>query len=73
VAAARETRPSSARWTAARDSTCWLGIGGAITKLAGVELGLERYDPERVRGFVLESGEVDRQIELYRMPRFNGS
>ena len=43
-----------------------VGIGGAITNLAGVELGLERYDPERVRGFVLESGEVDRQIELYR-------
>ena len=42
------------------------GIGGAITNLAGVQLGLERYDPARVRGFVLEAAEVDRQIELYR-------
>jgi exopolyphosphatase/guanosine-5'-triphosphate,3'-diphosphate pyrophosphatase len=43
-----------------------VGIGGAITNLAGVKLGLERYDPERVRGFVLEAAEVSRQIELYR-------
>ena len=43
-----------------------VGIGGALTNLAGVQLRLERYDPERVRGFVLEAAEVDRQIELYR-------
>lgn len=42
------------------------GIGGAITNLAGVELGLEHYDPGRVRGVELEAAEVDRQIELYR-------
>ena len=43
-----------------------VGIGGALTNLAGVQLGLEHYDPDRVRGFVLEASEVDRQIELYR-------
>jgi exopolyphosphatase/guanosine-5'-triphosphate,3'-diphosphate pyrophosphatase len=43
-----------------------VGIGGAITNLAGVELGLERYEPGRVRGFTLVAVEVDRQIELYR-------
>ena len=43
-----------------------VGIGGAITNLAGVELGLESYEPGRVRGFVLEAAEVERQIELYR-------
>ena len=43
-----------------------VGIGGAITNLAGVELGLERYEPARVRGFTLTAAEVDRQIELYR-------
>jgi exopolyphosphatase/guanosine-5'-triphosphate,3'-diphosphate pyrophosphatase len=43
-----------------------VGIGGAITNLAGVELGLERYEPGRVRGFTLTAAEVDRQIELYR-------
>ena len=42
------------------------GIGGAITNLAGVQLGLERYEPGRVRGLELEAAEVDRQIELYR-------
>jgi exopolyphosphatase / guanosine-5'-triphosphate,3'-diphosphate pyrophosphatase len=42
------------------------GIGGAITNLAGVQLGLEHYDPGRVRGLELEAAEVDRQIELYR-------
>jgi exopolyphosphatase / guanosine-5'-triphosphate,3'-diphosphate pyrophosphatase len=42
------------------------GIGGAITNLAGVQLGLEQYDPGRVRGLELEAAEVDRQIELYR-------
>jgi exopolyphosphatase/guanosine-5'-triphosphate,3'-diphosphate pyrophosphatase len=41
-------------------------IGGAITNLAGVQLGLERYEPGRVRGLELEAAEVDRQIELYR-------
>jgi exopolyphosphatase / guanosine-5'-triphosphate,3'-diphosphate pyrophosphatase len=42
------------------------GIGGAITNLAGVELGLEHYDPGRVRGLELAAAEVDGQIELYR-------
>ena len=42
------------------------GIGGAITNLAGVQLGLERYEPGRVRGLELKAAEVDRQIELYR-------
>lgn len=43
-----------------------IGIGGAITNLAGVQLRLERYEPGRVRGLELEAAEVDRQIELYR-------
>ena len=43
-----------------------VGIGGAITNLAGVQLGLDRYEPGRVRGLELGAAEVDRQIELYR-------
>ena len=43
-----------------------VGIGGAITNLAGVQLGLDRYEPDRVRGLELGASEVDRQIELYR-------
>jgi exopolyphosphatase/guanosine-5'-triphosphate,3'-diphosphate pyrophosphatase len=43
-----------------------VGIGGAVTNLAAVEHGLEHYDPNVVRGTVLDRSEVDRQIELYR-------
>jgi exopolyphosphatase/guanosine-5'-triphosphate,3'-diphosphate pyrophosphatase len=43
-----------------------VGIGGAVTNLVAVELGLERYDPDRVRGSRLEAAELDRQIEAYR-------
>ena len=43
-----------------------VGIGGAVTNLAAVEHGLETYDPNVVRGTVLDRAEVDRQLELYR-------
>jgi exopolyphosphatase/guanosine-5'-triphosphate,3'-diphosphate pyrophosphatase len=43
-----------------------VGIGGAVTNLAAVKQELETYDPNAVRGTVLEREEVDRQIELYR-------
>jgi exopolyphosphatase/guanosine-5'-triphosphate,3'-diphosphate pyrophosphatase len=43
-----------------------VGIGGAVTNLAAVERGLETYDPDVVRGTVLDRAEVDRQLELYR-------
>jgi exopolyphosphatase/guanosine-5'-triphosphate,3'-diphosphate pyrophosphatase len=43
-----------------------VGIGGAVTNLAAVEHGLETYDPNVVRGTVLNRAEVDRQRELYR-------
>jgi exopolyphosphatase/guanosine-5'-triphosphate,3'-diphosphate pyrophosphatase len=43
-----------------------IGIGGAVTNLAAVKLELADYDPDVVRGSVLEAGEVERQIELYR-------
>jgi exopolyphosphatase / guanosine-5'-triphosphate,3'-diphosphate pyrophosphatase len=43
-----------------------IGIGGAVTNLTAVKLELVDYDPDAVRGSVLEAGEVERQIELYR-------
>ena len=43
-----------------------VGIGGAVTNLAAVEHGLETYDPDVVRGTVLDRTEVDRQLELFR-------
>jgi exopolyphosphatase/guanosine-5'-triphosphate,3'-diphosphate pyrophosphatase len=43
-----------------------VGMGGAVTNLTAVMLGLRRYDPEAVQGTVLTASEVERQIELYR-------
>ena len=42
-----------------------IGIGGAVTTLCAVQLGLEPYDPDRVHGARLSLPEVQRQIALY--------
>jgi exopolyphosphatase/guanosine-5'-triphosphate,3'-diphosphate pyrophosphatase len=43
-----------------------VGMGGGVTNLAAVHLGLARYDPEVVQGSELTRVELDRQIELFR-------
>jgi exopolyphosphatase / guanosine-5'-triphosphate,3'-diphosphate pyrophosphatase len=43
-----------------------IGMGGAVTNLTAVKLGLERYDPAAVQGAVLTAADVDAQIERYR-------
>jgi hypothetical protein len=43
-----------------------VAMGGAVTNMTAVKLGLAAYDPELVQGAVLDRAEVDRQIELYR-------
>lgn len=43
-----------------------LAMGGALTNIAAVKHGLERYDPDIVHGTVIDRGEIDRQIESYR-------
>jgi exopolyphosphatase/guanosine-5'-triphosphate,3'-diphosphate pyrophosphatase len=43
-----------------------VGMGGAVTNLTAVMLGLRAYDPEAVQGALLSGREVERQIELYR-------
>jgi exopolyphosphatase/pppGpp-phosphohydrolase len=43
-----------------------VGMGGAVTNIAAVTLGLAKYDPEKVQGAVIDRTEIDRQIELYR-------
>jgi exopolyphosphatase / guanosine-5'-triphosphate,3'-diphosphate pyrophosphatase len=43
-----------------------VGMGGAITNIAAVKHGLAKYDPDIVQGSVIERGEIERQIELYR-------
>jgi exopolyphosphatase/guanosine-5'-triphosphate,3'-diphosphate pyrophosphatase len=44
----------------------FIGMGGAVTNLTAVMLGLRVYDPEAVQGASLTAREVDRQIEVYR-------
>jgi exopolyphosphatase/guanosine-5'-triphosphate,3'-diphosphate pyrophosphatase len=43
-----------------------VAMGGAVTNMTAVKLGLATYDPELVQGAVLDRAEIDRQIELYR-------
>jgi exopolyphosphatase / guanosine-5'-triphosphate,3'-diphosphate pyrophosphatase len=43
-----------------------VAMGGAVTNLTAVKLGLATYDPDAVQGAELDRAEVDRQIELYR-------
>ena len=43
-----------------------VGMGGAVTNMAAVKHGLATYDPDVVRGTVLDRAELDRQIEQYR-------
>jgi exopolyphosphatase / guanosine-5'-triphosphate,3'-diphosphate pyrophosphatase len=43
-----------------------VGMGGAVTNITSVMLGLTKYDPDQVQGAVIDRTEIDRQIELYR-------
>jgi exopolyphosphatase/guanosine-5'-triphosphate,3'-diphosphate pyrophosphatase len=43
-----------------------VGMGGAVTNLAAVKHALAEYDPDAIQGTVLDTAEIDRQIELYR-------
>jgi exopolyphosphatase/guanosine-5'-triphosphate,3'-diphosphate pyrophosphatase len=43
-----------------------VGMGGAVTNITAVALGMSEYDPERVQGAMISREEIDRQIELYR-------
>jgi exopolyphosphatase / guanosine-5'-triphosphate,3'-diphosphate pyrophosphatase len=43
-----------------------VGMGGALTNMAAVKHELATYDPDVVQGTVLDRGEIDRQVELFR-------
>jgi exopolyphosphatase/guanosine-5'-triphosphate,3'-diphosphate pyrophosphatase len=43
-----------------------VAMGGAVTNITAVKLGLATYDPDLVQGAILDRAELDRQIELYR-------
>jgi exopolyphosphatase/guanosine-5'-triphosphate,3'-diphosphate pyrophosphatase len=51
---------------ARRDVEAVVAMGGTVTNLAAVKHALVEYDPDVVRGTVLDVAEIDRQIELYR-------
>ena len=43
-----------------------VGMGGAVTNMAAVKHGMAEYDPDVVQGTILDVGELERQITLYR-------
>jgi exopolyphosphatase/guanosine-5'-triphosphate,3'-diphosphate pyrophosphatase len=43
-----------------------VGMGGAVTNIAAVELALDPYDPDAVHGATVTRDAIDRQIERYR-------
>ena len=45
------------------DATALIGVAGTITSLAGLDLGLEEHDRERVHGHVLTLDALQRQLE----------
>lgn len=42
-----------------------VGVGGLISVLASVSIGLERFGREKINGSVLTRAEVEQQIEMY--------
>ena len=49
-----------------------VGMGGAITNMTAVKLGLDRYDPDAVHGAILDRADIDDQIEIYRSRDVDG-
>jgi exopolyphosphatase/guanosine-5'-triphosphate,3'-diphosphate pyrophosphatase len=66
IEAARQALAADLERIQARGPGALIGMGGAVTNLTAVSLGLTEYDPDRVQGARLEAAEVDRQIEQYR-------
>ncbi|HYN78950.1 MAG TPA: hypothetical protein VES73_14305, partial [Lamprocystis sp. (in: g-proteobacteria)] len=54
-----------ARLDTAATPDALVGMGGAVTNLAAVSLGLTQYDPDRIQGATLTRAQVQRQIALY--------
>ena len=46
-----------------------VAMGGAVTNITAVKLGLASYDPDAVQGAALDRAEIDRQIELLPVAR----
>ena len=55
-----------ARLDNARSPDVLVAMGGGVTNITAVKLGLTRYDADVVQGTRVERAELERQIELYR-------
>jgi len=55
-----------ARLDSSHSPDALVGMGGGVTNITAVMLGLARYDENVVQGARVDRAEVDRQIELYR-------
>ena len=66
AAALQEMSAELARLDGRPRPTALVGLGGALTNIAAVHHHLADYDPKIIQGTVLDRGELDRQIELYR-------
>jgi exopolyphosphatase / guanosine-5'-triphosphate,3'-diphosphate pyrophosphatase len=47
----------------AHDARAAIGVAGTVTTLAALDLGLAKYDHERVHGHRISRGAVDRELE----------
>ena len=46
-----------------------IGVAGTVTSLAAIELGMDVYDRERIHGYRLTLGAIEREVDrLARMP-----
>ncbi len=45
-------------------SSDFYGVGGTVTSMSAILMGLEKYDRERVHGYVLSKEELQRGIEI---------
>jgi exopolyphosphatase/guanosine-5'-triphosphate,3'-diphosphate pyrophosphatase len=66
AAALQEIAAGLARLDGRPRPTALVGLGGALTNIAAVRQHLANYDPKIIQGTVLDRGELDRQIQLYR-------
>ncbi|WP_334104077.1 hypothetical protein [Aminobacterium mobile] len=55
----------SNRWDFLSQVGTLVGVGGTVTAMVAVKLGLYSYTPESVHGISLSLGEIKRQIFLY--------
>lgn len=67
---ADEIRKQLSRFSFSKEPLSMISIGGTGTALASVELGLEKFIPEKIHRFVLTREALQAQLSLYRSKTF---